>query len=49
MNTATKLLATFNTIVYTSLGFQSVEYGYTTILFLFVPVVVISLALMIRK
>ena len=44
-----KLLAVFNTTIYTSLGFQAVNFGYTTILFLVVPVVGFSFALMIKK
>ena len=42
MKTLKTLLATFNTIVYTGLGFQAAHYDYTAVMFLVVPVVAFS-------
>ena len=41
------LLATFNTITYTGLGFQAMEFSHAAVLFLVVPVVVASVALIV--
>jgi len=49
MNTTTKLLAVINTTIYTNLGFVAYDFGYTVIQFLVVPVVVFSIALMLKK
>jgi len=44
-----QLLAIFNILTYTSVGFTAYEFGYTAIQFLVVPVVAFSLALLFKK